>query len=341
MTKLHLLSCFLFLQICPYQLWKIMQLHSEPIYIIGSGAIGKALAVFLRLAGRKATLIRGSVDGAAPMIQPIRVQTPDGAVHEAEITISSLDAFPTLEGIVVLANKSFGNEKLAEALKKRVGHSPLVLLQNGLGVEKPFLESGFLEIYRCVLFVTSQAIDDATIRFKPVAPCPIGIVRGEADHLQRIVRLLNTPSFEFKSKVHIGHTIWKKAIINCIFNSICPLLAVDNGIFHRDEGALNVARRIIAECVQVAHAQDVFLTPTEIEDTLLQISRSSDGQLISTLQDIRAGRKTEIDTLNFEIARIAEQSGLASAVQETRLLGDLIKMKEELNLKTIQRAAVA
>ncbi len=32
------------------------------IYIIGSGAIGKALAVFLALENKKVTLIRGSID---------------------------------------------------------------------------------------------------------------------------------------------------------------------------------------------------------------------------------------------------------------------------------------
>ncbi|HCZ36261.1 MAG TPA: ketopantoate reductase, partial [Cytophagales bacterium] len=36
------------------------------IYIIGAGAIGKALAVFLNRAGKNVTLVRGSVnDGSA------------------------------------------------------------------------------------------------------------------------------------------------------------------------------------------------------------------------------------------------------------------------------------
>jgi 2-dehydropantoate 2-reductase len=309
-----------------------MHLHSDHIYIIGAGAIGKALAVFLRRSGRKATLIRGRASHDRSKIETIRVHMSDQAVHEAEVTISTLSAFPTLDGIVVLATKSFGNDQLAVALKNKIGHSPIVLLQNGLGVEKPFLEQGFPEIYRCVLFVTSQAIDPTTVRFKPVTACPVGIERGNNDNLQYIVKQLTTPQWVFRSKAYIQHTIWKKAIINCVFNSICPLLDTDNGIFHRNETALSLARQVIAECVSVANRQVIQLTSQDIEEALLQISRASDGQLISTLQDIRAGRPTEIDTLNFELGRVAAALGLYQAIPATRLLGELTLLKAETNL---------
>ena len=92
----------------------------------------------------------------------------DGTVCEADIEIRTLDTLPDIKGIVVLANKSFGNQQLAVSLKRKTGNSPLVLLQNGLGVEKAFVDQGFTEIYRCVLFVTSQTVDDSTVRFKPV-----------------------------------------------------------------------------------------------------------------------------------------------------------------------------
>ena len=311
-----------------------MELNSEHIYIIGSGAIGKALAVFLRLSGRKVTLIRGSVNDGSRKTEHIRVQMPDGTLHEAEIEISTLNAFSTLNGIIVLANKSFGNEQLAVVLKDKTGSSPLVLLQNGLGVERPFFAHGFSEIYRCVLFVTSQIIDETTVRFKPVAPCPIGVERGNNDNLEHIVRQLTTPQLEFKNEMHIQHTIWKKAIINCVFNSVCPLLETDNGIFYRSETAMQIARRVIAECIGIAHAKGIMLISNDLEESLLQISRASDGQLISTLQDIRAGRRTEIDTLNFEIASMAGELGLIQSVQETKLLGELVRLKAEINLDT-------
>jgi 2-dehydropantoate 2-reductase len=241
-----------------------------------------------------------------------------------------LDAFSTISGIVVLANKSFGNEQLAISLKNKIGNSPLVLLQNGLGIEQPFIQHEYPEIYRGVLFVTSQTVDHVTVRFKPVAVCPLGVERGNIDHLNYIVKQMNTPDFRIKSEFDIQQVVWKKAVVNCVFNSICPLLEVDNGIFHRNQSALEIARRIISECTAIAQAKGIALYSDEVELSLLQISKLSDGQAISTLQDIRNKRRTEIETLNPEIARIACYLHKEDLVRETRLLGELIRIKSEL-----------
>ncbi|MEC7262836.1 MAG: ketopantoate reductase C-terminal domain-containing protein, partial [Bacteroidota bacterium] len=130
---------------------------------------------------------------------------------------------------------------------------------------------------------------------------------------------------------HIQRIIWKKAIANCVFNSICPLLEVDNGIFYRNEEVMSMAKRVIADCALIANKKGIDLGVYELEDQVLKISRMSDGQFISTLQDINNKRETEIDTLNFEIFRMAQAMNLSSQVQETRLLGELVKWKSELS----------
>ncbi len=193
------------------------------------------------------------------------------------------------------------------------------------------MNTDFRGIYRAVLFFSSQFLDQTTLKFKPAARCPIGIEKGDIDTLDFIVEQLSTPTLEFKSESDIQHLIWRKAIANCAFNSICPLLEIDNGIFHRNEKALAIARRVIAECVAIAIGQGIEISTREVEESLLHISKSSDGQLISTLQDIRNHRRTEIETFNLEIAKIAESQGNAHAVLETKLLGELTQLKADAN----------
>lgn len=306
-----------------------MQSAKNHIYIIGSGAIGKALAVFLKISGKDVTLIRGSVNDASAKTEYLGVEMADGTIHRSAIEVTTLTAFAKISGIIILANKSFGNEQLAVSLKQKAGNSPIVLLQNGLGVERPFIDHQYPEIYRCVLFVTSQAIDAVNVRFKPVDVCPVGIEQGSKPNLDTIVLQLDTPNFRFKGEMHIQPVIWKKAIVNCVFNSICPLLEADNGIFHRNAEARGIARRVISECTAIAKAKGILLHAEDVETSLLQISRLSDGQEISTLQDIRNGRRTEIDTLNPEIARIAESLNKGDHVSETRLLGELTRLKAD------------
>ncbi|MBU7577040.1 MAG: 2-dehydropantoate 2-reductase [Flavihumibacter sp.] len=303
----------------------------QPIYIIGAGAIGKALAVFLQETGKEVQLLRGSIQDGTTSRERIKVEMADGTRHDSTITIATLDNFPVLNGIIVLATKSFGNVRLAKILKSKTGDSPIVLLQNGLGVEQPFMDEQFPAVYRCVLFVTGQLINQQTVRFKPVSACPVGIERGRMQQLTELVEQLSTPFFQFKAEENIQPIIWKKAIVNCVFNTVCPLLEVDNGIFHRSEEARQIARRIIVECTTIAITKGITLEAAEVENSLLQISRLSDGQEISTFQDIRNKRETEIETLNPAVVRIAESLGMGEQVTETRLLGDLVKLKAELN----------
>jgi ketopantoate reductase len=61
----------------------------------------------------------------------------------------------------------------------------------------------------------------------------------------------------------------------------------------------------VAECLRVAEEQGVNLNRADVMDSLLLISRSSDRQFISTLQDIRNHRPAEIATLNLAIAGMA------------------------------------
>lgn len=202
----------------------------------------------------------------------------------------------------------------------------MVLLQNGLNIEQAFQNE---RLYRCVLFVTSQFDEDGVVQFKAVDTCPVGVVKGDLAGLDGVVQELNTPWFRFRAEANIKPIIWKKVISNCVFNSVCPLLDTDIGVFQRNPEALAMAREIIEECVAVGKQCGVALSTEDVEATLLKISRLSDGQLISTLQDIRAGRPTEIDTLNGEIVRLAGNI----PVPYTRMLGELTAIKSQINLR--------
>jgi 2-dehydropantoate 2-reductase len=302
---------------------------TKPINIIGAGAIGKALAGILTRYGRAVTLVRASVDEKQPGYELITVHTANQETIQATVPLRTIREIEQFDGIVVLTNKSYGNKRVASLLEGRIGHSPVVLLQNGLGVENVFDEQYFPVLYRCVLFATSQVGDGSTIVFKPVSQSPIGIIRGSKKELEQIVNLLDNPEFPFRGEEGIEAITWKKAIVNCVFNSVCPLLEIDNGIFHRDARVMSLAEKMIGECLEIAALKGVTLSRDETVQSLLKISRSSDGQLISTLQDIRYKRNTEIDTLNGEIARLAEALGKSEDIQLTRTLGELTKLKSE------------
>ena len=297
----------------------------ETIFILGSGAIGFPLAAYLTNAGRTVIAVRTS-----------RKDVPKGTitvtVHDGANSIStpietiSLSKLTNLNGTIVIATKSYANEAIARELKDKAAAGPVVIMQNGVGVEKPFLDGHFSSISRCVLYVTSQATSEYDFTFRPITSSPIGIVTGNESALKKCIEDLTTDGFPFRAEANIQREIWKKAIINAVFNSICPLLDVDNGVFARDDETASLAGQLVRECVTLTDRLNIGLSESELMETIMLISKGSD-QLISTLQDIRSGRQTEIEFLNLEIARVAASLQPRLDLPRIELLGKMILVK--------------
>lgn len=88
------------------------------------------MAVALTINGRKVIILIGSIDDQSVHTENIEVET-DGKILNAEITISSISNCDSLNGIVLLTNKSFGNAAVAEKLKDKAKNSPIVFFKMG------------------------------------------------------------------------------------------------------------------------------------------------------------------------------------------------------------------
>jgi 2-dehydropantoate 2-reductase len=304
---------------------------SEKIYILGAGAIGMALAVNLLRNGRSVAAVRTSNSNYAWETIQVSVECDQSLTIEAPLEMVSLSKLDRLgAGTIVITAKATANRFLASELRDKKSSGPIVIMQNGIGVESPFINAGFPDIYRCVLYATSQEQQQNFFRFRSVAASPIGTLIGDTQKLSHLVTQLSTPKFQFRVEERIKEEIWKKAIMNAVFNSVCPLLEVDNGIFCRDKMVAEIALGIIEETVEVTKRIGLNLETKGLMEQLLMIRKRSDGQLISTLQDLKNGNETEIDFLNLEIARIAGEMTPKIAVGKTKILGELIAIKSRL-----------
>ncbi|MBV8485454.1 MAG: ketopantoate reductase family protein [Verrucomicrobia bacterium] len=307
--------------------------NQETIYILGSGAVGFPLAAYLTNAGRTVVAVRTSRSDVPKSTINVTVQDGTNRVI-APIETISLSNLTSLDGTLVVTTKSYTNQAIALLLKQRKASGPLVIMQNGVGVERPFLDAGFGAVCRCVLYVTSQPTSEFQFSFRPITASPIGVIAGPEGELAKCVEQLHTDGFPFRAETNIQKEIWKKAIINSVFNSICPLLDVDNGVFVRDEATANLARQLVKECITLTDRLNIGLSESEVMQQIMRISTES-KQVISTLQDIRNGRQTEIDSLNLEIARLAASLQPPLYLPQTDLLGKIILAKSVLHRKTM------
>ena len=288
------------------------------ITIFGGGAVGIALAVQLSLAGRPVTLVRLRRSSGS------RMKLRHGDAF-AEVPCAFLEEWqPAGNELLAITAKAFANETIAAVLAQRGFAGPVCLLQNGINIERPFLKRGFGSLYRGVLYVTGEAVEDGVSTLKAVKPSLLGRICGELP--DRYVKELSSPAIPFAACDRIEEEVWKKGIVNAVFNSICTLLEVDNGIFARCPDTLALAREVVAEGAGVARRLGIPADEIAILETVLQISRSS-RHLISTLQDLRQGRPTEIEFLNLAIHELAQQLSPPVVVPRTYLLGELVRLK--------------
>lgn len=302
---------------------------SSGMFIVGGGAIGFSLAAHLASSGKVAEVLRIN-HSAVGTTEKIAVKSGDGHVLEQSLTSKPLSSVRSINGVVIVTAKANANEYLADVLSKNVSDIDLVLLQNGIGVERPFMSKGFRSVSRCVVYITAEKVQESSYTARMVKPSPIGLLEGTGEKTADIAGIINTEALRFYNEPDIEYEIWKKGIINTVFNSICPLLDTDNGIFERDETIMALAKSVVKECVPVANRVGIEITTKEIIEGILAISQMSAGQLISTLQDIRAHRETEMNYFNMEICRIAEAMKMQTDLSLTRMLGALTIKKAEL-----------
>lgn len=309
--------------------------HSPTFYILGAGAIGLSLAVHLARAhhnsNHKVQLVRTSTQNIEQQAVTISLK----GLHSSELSTAQVDVcslnyltdsqLTEQQGVIIVTAKTFANETIAEHFKNQQIKLPIILMQNGIGIEEAFLQAGFKDVYRTILYSGGERTGEYEVEFKMVRSSPTGVIAGDKEKLNSIIEQINTAQFPFHVEDDIQKDIWKKSIANAVFNTICPLLEIDNGIFVRDTQSRNLASSIIHECIEVAKTQGVTLNHDTVLKQVLSISKGSEGQLVSTLQDIQKKQPTEIDSLNLKIASLAEASDIKTPL--TKALGKLIQIK--------------
>ena len=115
----------------------------------------------------------------------------------------------------------------------------------------------------------------------------------------------------------IHSAIWSKAIFNAVMNPLCALTLRTPGFLGAHEASLALIHAGVEEGVAAAKASGVAIEAEPIHAlTRVSVTDHADHEA-SMLQDVKAGRRTEIDSINGEIVRAGRAQGVATPVLET------------------------
>jgi len=124
---------------------------------------------------------------------------------------------------------------------------------------------------------------------------------------------------------------WQKLAVNAGINAVTALARVENAALV-SESTVPVAARAAREVARVARASGVDLADETATEAVGEVAAATADNQSSMLQDVRAGRPTEVDAINGAVVRRGERLGVDTPTNRT--LAELLRLWTRANADT-------
>ncbi|GAB4443329.1 MAG: 2-dehydropantoate 2-reductase [bacterium] len=244
------------------------------------------------------------------------ITLPDGSKHNVKVKITSDPAEVGVCDVVQISVKGYHTESAVKMSGPMIGENTYLLsVQNGLG--NLDVIANYVGKDRTVGGVTAhsaQLLGPNEIRYAGgMGYIYVGRIDGNNDEkVAQIAEFLTKYGFKTEvCKEPIEVPIWRKLVANVACNAFLAVTGMTGNEALACEDAKEFIKTVAEEMAGVAKAKgftmDVFNNPGEF--ALKALSGVKENK-VSTLQDLEAGRKTEIDTLNGAIVKLGEELGV-------------------------------
>jgi len=294
--------------------------------VLGPGALGCLMAALFWEAGAQVSLADYRPERVALLRQRgIQVHTLEGGPRVVRVPIGLAAEVGPCD-LTIMAVKAYQTEAAARSLPALMSQGGMALtLQNGLGnleVMARIAGPGRLLAGVGLLGVTRQ--DEGRIIYAGRGAIYIGVPAGSqvtGAEVAAVVDLFRQAGLECQAREDIEAVLWEKLVINVGINPLTALLRVPNGALLELSPAWEVAVAAAGEAQAVARAAGLNLSGDPAA-RLAQVCTATAANRSSMFQDILAGKQTEIEALNAQVAARGRALGVPTPVNDllTRLL---------------------
>ena len=300
------------------------------IVILGSGAMGCLFGGRLTEAGHRVVLVdrwREHLD--AINRNGLFLETREGSrsINIPARTVEQLDAPPEL---LVVFTKSIHTVQALDSARHLLGKETWVLtLQNGLGNVEAI--EAFVPRSRIIVGMTtwpSDLLGPGRVRSLGEGHTRILAADGRVTPpLEHISHCLAQAGLACEISTEVFAAIWEKLAFNAALNCLTAVTGLPVGGVGATTEGRELAYAIAREVVAVAHRKGIGASEATVIATIEDAFRDHGDHLPSMLQDIQAGRKTEIEAISGAVIREAHVLGMA--VPTTLSLYRLVRMLEQ------------
>jgi 2-dehydropantoate 2-reductase len=295
------------------------------VAVVGAGAMGSIFGARFHQAGHETVL----VDVVQPLVDTINA---DGVtvVRGDDETLTRVPATTDPAGvgpvdIVVFFTKCYHTSSAAVSARPLVGPDTVVAsLQNGWG-NGDVLAAAYPpgQVVLGVTYNSGLLQGPGRVLHPAEQPTLVGSFSDDGDGATRLAEALESAGLAATVASPVRPEIWKKLILNAASLPASALTGMTAGALGTSDDMLDLVKETTREAVAVAQALGYDIDFDERIGTILGLVEKAGPTKASMLQDVEAGRRTEIDVINGAVVRAADEVGVAVPIN--RALMQLIK----------------
>lgn len=298
----------------------------KQVYLIGLGAVGSAYAAKMNEA--QPGLVKVIVD-------PQRL----AAYRQAEILVNGKPCrftYVTPEqaaekaDLILIAVKGHHLAEAITMIRPFVGEETIIMsLLNGITSEEEIGRAYGPEKLLHAFVVST----DATREGRSTNYTNLGrIVFGDKDNpaspkVKAVQALFDRTGVPYTIPADILRELWWKFMLNVGLNQVSAVLKAPYGVFQKVKEARELMAMACREVLAIAQRIGINLTAADIDAYHDLIARLAPEGKTSMLQDVEAGRKTEVESFAWTVVALGEKYGVPTPVNAC--LGRMIATLEQ------------
>jgi 2-dehydropantoate 2-reductase len=258
----------------------------------------------------------------------------NGVLHNFQVVSPNIKTTPA--DLVIVITKMPQLEEALEAIKNQVSENTMIIsLLNG--VESEQIISKIYGEEKVIYSVTRAAVTKVgnMVTYNPeIAYIEFGekINNELSERVQALSRLFDAAGIRYIIPKDMIRAIWKKFMCNVSENQSSAILGIPFGAWHDNIYANYVREAVMYEVIEVAQKLGIALFPEDLIPQRELLKKINANAKTSMLQDIEAGRKTEVEMFSGTMLRLGKELGVPTPINA--LFYHMIKTIEDKNDST-------
>lgn len=232
--------------------------------------------------------------------------------------------------LIIISTKASGLDSAIKYIKNFVGENTIIIsLLNGISSEEKIAEVYGKEKVLYSYFIGHSAVRDGnSVTQDGVGKIVFNQATKQADSsaAKRVETFFKKAGIEYEMPKDIIYSLWLKFGINIYLNQSSAVMNLTMGDMKHNPHFKDFAKKLINETKQIAKASGIKNLENFESEALAALDLMCDEGKSSMLQDILAGRKTEVDIFAGEIIKRGEKLGIPTPYNQ--IIYDMIKINE-------------